>query len=35
MSGKKRKTYSEEFKMEAVRLITEKGNSIADVSRNL
>ncbi len=35
MSGKKRKTYTREFKMEAVRLITEKGYSIAEASRNL
>jgi transposase len=35
MSKKKRKTYSAEFKMEAVRLITEKGYSIAEASRNL
>ena len=35
MSGKKRKSYSAEFKMEAVRLITEKGYSIAEASRNL
>jgi transposase len=35
MSGKKRKTYTREFKLEAVRLITEKGYSIAEVSRNL
>jgi transposase len=31
----KRKTYSREFKMEAVKLITEKGYSIAEASRNL
>ena len=35
MSGKKRKTYTREFKLEAVRLITEKGYSIAEASRNL
>ena len=35
MSGKKRKSYSAEFKMEAVRLITDKGYSIAEASRNL
>jgi transposase len=35
MSKKKRKTYSREFKVEAVRLITEKGYSIAEASRNL
>jgi transposase len=35
MSKKKRKNYSREFKMEAVGLITEKGYSIAEASRNL
>ena len=35
MSKKKRKNYTREFKMEAVRLITEKGYSMAEVSRNL
>jgi len=35
MSSKKRKNYSREFKVEAVRLITDKGYSIADASRNL
>jgi transposase len=35
LSKKKRKTYSREFKMEAVKLITEKGYSIAEASRNL
>ena len=35
MSKKKRKSYSREFKVEAVRLITEKGYSIAEASRNL
>ena len=35
MSKKKRKTYSREFKVEAVRLITEKGYSIAEASRSL
>ena len=35
MSKKKRKSYSREFKMEAVGLITEKGYSIAEASRNL
>jgi transposase len=35
LSTKKRKTYSREFKLEAVRLITEKGYSIAEASRNL
>jgi transposase len=31
----KRKNYSQEFKQEAVRLITDKGYSIAEASRNL
>ena len=35
MSKKKRKSYSQEFKKEAVALITEKGYSIAEASRNL
>ena len=35
MSQKKRKSYSREFKMEAVGLITKKGYSIAEASRNL
>ena len=35
MSEKKRKSYSREFKIEAVRLITQKGYSIAEASRNL
>ena len=35
MSKKKRKSYSREFKMEAVRLVTEKGYSMAEASRNL
>ena len=35
MSKKKRKTYSREFKLGAVRLITENGYSIAEASRNL
>jgi len=35
MSGKQRRTYTREFKLEAVRLITEKGYSIAEASRNL
>ena len=35
MSAKKRKSYSPEFKIEAVKLITEKGYSIADASRSL
>ena len=35
MSKKKRRTYNREFKLEAVRLISEKGYSIAEASRNL
>ena len=35
MSKKIRKNYSREFKMEAIGLITEKGYSIAEASRNL
>ncbi len=35
MVKKKRKTYSREFKKESVALITEKGYSIAEASRNL
>jgi transposase len=35
MSSKNRKRYSREFKEGAVRLITEKGYSIAEASRNL
>ena len=35
MSKKKRKSYSREFKMEAVGLITKHGYSIAEASRNL
>jgi transposase len=35
MSKKKRKNYSREFKVEAVGLITKKGYSIAEASRNL
>ena len=35
MSKKKRKSYSREFKKEAVALITEKGYGIAEASRNL
>ena len=35
MSKKKRKNYSREFKMEALGLITKKGYSIAEASRNL
>ena len=35
MSKKKRKSYSREFKMEAVGLISKKGYSVAEASRNL
>ena len=35
MAKKKRRAYSREFKLEAVGLITEKGYSIAEASRNL
>jgi len=35
MSKKQRKSYSREFKKEAVALITEKGYSMAEASRNL
>jgi len=35
MTGEKRKSYTPEFKNEAVRLITEEGRSIAEVARNL
>jgi len=35
MSKKKRKNYSREFKIEAVKLIIEKVYSIAEASRNL
>ena len=35
MSKKKRKSYSREFKKETVALITDKGYSIAEASRNL
>ena len=35
MSKKERKSYSIEFKMEAVRLITEKGYNMTEASRNL
>jgi len=35
LSKKKRKSYSREFKKEAVTLTTEKGYSIAEASRNL
>jgi transposase len=35
MAQKTRKNYSREFKVEAVNLITQKGYSIAEASRNL
>ena len=35
MSKSKRRVFSSEFKIEAVKLITEKGYSIAEASRNL
>ena len=35
MSKRKRKSYSREFKLEAVGLITKKGYSIAEASQNL
>jgi transposase len=35
MSKKHRKSYSREFKLEAVRLITDKKYSIAEAARNL
>ena len=35
MPKKKRKSYSREFKLEAVGLISQKGYSIAEASRNL
>ena len=35
MSQSKRKTYSKEFKQESVRLIIDKGYSIAEAARNL
>jgi transposase len=35
LSARKRKNYSREFKLEAVRLISEKGYSLAEASRNL
>ncbi len=33
--GNKRRSFSKEFKLEAVRLVIEGGNSIAEVSRDL
>ena len=35
MSKGKRRTFDREFKIEAVRLVTEKGRSVAEVARNL
>ena len=35
MTKKKRRTFSREFKLEAIGLITKKGYSIAEASRNL
>ena len=35
MSKTKRRVYTREFKIEAVKLITDKGYSIAEASRNL
>ena len=35
MNRKRRKSYSQEFKLEAVRLVTHKGYSIAEASRSL
>ena len=35
MNRKRRKSYSREFKLEAVKLITHKGYSIAEASRSL
>ena len=35
MTKRKRKSYSRDFKIEAVRLITDRGYSIAEASRNL
>lgn len=35
MNRKRRKSYSQEFKLEGVRLITHKGYSIAEASRSL
>ena len=35
MKGKKRRKHTEEFKQEAVRLITEEGYTVAETSRNL
>jgi transposase len=35
MPSKKRRVFSREFKLEAVKLITDKGYTIAEASRNL
>jgi len=35
MSKRSRRNYTDEFKAEAVKLITEQGNSIAETARNL
>jgi transposase len=35
MSKGKRRTFDREFKIEAVRLVAEKGRSVAEVARNL
>lgn len=35
MTGEKRRSYTPEFKYEAVRLITDEGRSMAEVARNL
>ena len=35
MTGEKRRSYTPEFKYEAVRLIIDEGHSIAEVARNL
>lgn len=35
MNKGKRRTFDREFKQEAVRLVTEKGRSVAEVARNL
>ena len=33
--ARKRRTYTREFKVEAVKLVTEKGQSVAEVARSL
>jgi len=35
MSKRKRRSYTDEFKREAVRLVTEQGYSLAEAARNL